>query len=370
MLARAYALVALMGLASTWVLVAGEADEGGRRDGPRSWAAFAVLTVVAVHLHYSALLVLAAQVAWLATRRRWRMAAAGLLGAASILPWFLWSGSVGYAAQQNLVWIPPFSDQTVALWLTTQLVDLDLRWMSPGALALRWALVAPLLGLVAVGAVRSRGRARLLVWVWLLPPALALASVAAGTNVLHKARYFATGSAVLAALLAIGILSLRLPARWQAAVAAACLAAFAAGAIAEIQEPVGTDWRGVVRVLDAERRPGEELRVLPDIPLRLLTLRYYYDGPYRVLGEAEEGGAGSGAGGAGGAGGVDRPSAPGVWIALSPHAFEAARSRDPAAAAAARAELDALEQRFPSHEEHRLRAGTLLHLSTPTEDEP
>jgi hypothetical protein len=384
-MARAYAVVALVGLASSWVLVArerrtdrrGAQEPGGAytpgtaratdglaggagpasaavRDGWPRLLAYTALTALAVHLHYSALLVAAAQVAWLAARRRWRAAAAGALGAASVLPWFLWSAGVGYAAEQNLVWIPPFSEQTVTLWLTTQLVDLDVRWMSPEALALRWLLLVPVLALVVTGALRiGRGRAsregRLLVWLWLVPAVLGLASVAAGTNVLHKARYFATSSAALAALAAVGILSLRLTPRLRAAVAAAVLAAAAAASLAEVREPTGTDWRGMVRVLEAERRPGEALLVLPDIPLRLLTLRHYHDGPYRLLGEEPPG----------------SPPPAGVWIALSPHAFEATRSRDREAAEAARQHLRRLQQRYPRLHEYPLRAGTLLHLDHP-----
>jgi uncharacterized membrane protein len=344
-MARAYAVVALLGLASSRVLLA-----PGRR-GPRL-PAFAALTAIAVHLHYSALLVAAAHVAWLASRRRWWAVAAGALGAASIVPWFLWSGSVGYAAEQNLVWIPPFSEQTVTLWLTTQLVDLDVRWMSPAALALRWLLLVPVLALVVTGALRiGRGlgnrEGRLIVWLWLAPAVLGLASVATGTNVLHKARYFATSSAVLPALAAVGILSLRLPPRLRAAAAAALLVLAAAASLAEVREPTGTDWRGMVRVLETERRPGEELLVLPDIPLRLLTLRHYYTGPYRLLGEEPPPGS---------------PAPGGVWIALSPHAFEATRSRDPAAAEAAIRELRRLERRFPQRREHSLRGGRLIHL--------
>ena len=309
-LARAYELVALLGLASSWALVGravGGAASGGPddgavdtpgagaagaawRDGPARLAAFSVLTALAVHVHYSALLVLAAQVAWLAARRRWRPAVAGLAGAASLLPWFLWSRGVGYAPGPNLVWIPPFSSRTVSLWLTTQLADPDQRWLRPQALAGFWLLVVLALGLATVGAVRARGRARLLVWLWLAPPALALASVAVGTNVLEKARYLATSSAVLAALLALGIGALRVTPRTRAGIAAACLGILASGSLAEIAEPVGTDWRGMARVLAVEQRPGEELIVLPDIPLRLLTLRYYYDGRWRQLGQPPEGG--------------------------------------------------------------------------------
>ncbi len=368
-MARAYAVVALVGLASSWLLVAGEkrTDQRGEKlagDARPRWdragrlAAYAALTVVAVHLHYSALLVVAAQVAWLAARRRWRMVLAGLGGAASVLPWFLWSGSVGYAAEQNLVWIPPFSDLTVALWLSTQLVDLDLRWMRPVTLAARWLVLVPVFALAAVGALRAgrpeRREVRLLAWLWLVPPALALASVALGTNVLHKARYLATSSTVLAALVAVGIVSLRLPARGRGAVAAACLALGAAACLAEVGEPMGTDWRGVVRVLEAERRPGEELLVLPDVPMRLLTLRHYHHGPYRLLGEAPATGE----------------PARGVWIALSPHAFATVAGRDPAAAAAARAELARLERRFPGRREHPLRSGTLLHFYSPVVPQP
>ena len=318
-----------------------------------------MLTALAVHVHYSALLVLAAQVAWLAARRRWRPAVAGLAGAASLLPWFLWSRGVGYAPGPNLVWIPPFSSRTVSLWLTTQLADPDQRWLRPQALAGFWLLVVLALGLATVGAVRARGRARLLVWLWLAPPALALASVAVGTNVLEKARYLATSSAVLAALLALGIGALRVTPRTRAGIAAACLGILASGSLAEIAEPVGTDWRGMARVLAVEQRPGEELIVLPDIPLRLLTLRYYYDGAWRQLGQPAEGG-----GTAPGSG----PAARGVWIVLSPHAFEAVRGRDPAAADAARDELRRLRRRFPVHQELPLRSGKLLHLSRNPEE--
>jgi len=159
---------------------------------------------------------------------------------------------------------------------------------------------------------------------------------------------------VLAALLALGIGALRVTPRTRAGIAAACLGILASGSLAEIAEPVGTDWRGMARVLDAERQPGEELLVLPDIPLRLLTLRYYYDGRWRQLGQPPEGGQRRA---------PTRDRARSVWIVLSPHAFAAVRSRDPAAADAARDELRRLRRRFPVHQELPLRSGKLLHLS-------
>jgi mannosyltransferase len=354
LMARAYSSVALAGLVATWLLVADERRRGWRRP-----AAFAAVHLAAVFCHYSALLTVAVHGGWALSRRRWRFAAAAAVAAAAVLPWLAWVRTLGPRPGGPLAWVPPFGETTLPQ-LALDLV-IDLRgwgalegWLGPaGGAAAGLALAAVLVTLAAAGAVRARGDARLLAWLWLGPPGLVLAAVAAGSaNALHEARWFLVSSAAFSGLLAVGIDGLgggvARPARWRRpAAATAVLAVLAGGCALELAQPEGTDWRTVARVLAAEKRPGEELLVLPDTAFRLTTLRFYHPGPFRRLGERPWR--------------RDRP--PGVWVAWSPGAFAAARRHDSRAAAGAERELRRLRRRLPVERRVPLRSGTLIHLT-------
>lgn len=354
LMARAYSSVALGGLVATWLLVTAEERRGWGRP-----AAFAAVHLAAVFCHYSALLTVAVHGAWALSRRRWRFAAAAAVAAASVLPWLAWVRSLGPQPRGPLAWVPPFGETTLPQLVLDLVIDTrGWGWLeswlgSAGGSAVGLALAAALIAFAAAGAVRARGDARLLAWLWLGPPALVLVAVAAGgPNALHEARWFLLSSAAFCGLAALGIDALGAGeaqgAAWRRrAAAAVALGVLAGGCALELAQPEGTDWRTVARVLAAEKRPGEELLVLPDTEFRLTTLRFYHPGPFRRLGERPWR--------------RDRP--PGVWVAWSPDAFAAARRRDPGAAAAAERELRRLRRRLPVERRVPLRAGTLIHLS-------
>ncbi len=352
LMARAYTLVALAGLAATLLLAGEERTEAA---GWRRPAGFAAISLAGLACHLSALLVVAVHGAWALRRRRWRYAAAAAAVGAAFVPWHLWARGLRLRPGGPLAWVPPFGETTVPN-LGADLVA-DLRgwgaleaWPGPElGPALGWAVLAVLVALAAAGAVRARGEARLFAWLWLGPPALALAAVAAGEpNMLHEARWFLTSSVAFVALLARGIDGVGRESRvWRRrAAAAAALAALAAGCALELAQPESTDWRGVARAVAAEGRPGEELLVLFEPVHERTTLRFYHQGPFRRLGERP----------------WRRDAPPGVWVAWSPDAFEALRRRDPRAAADAERELRRLRRRLPEERVHPLRSGTLVHL--------
>ena len=365
LMARGSTLAALAALAASLLLAEDDAgDPAGEASAPstapaaptpwRRVAGFAALDLVALGVHVSSLLVVVVHAAWALRRRRWRHAAAAAAVAATMVPWFAVGAVFGHRPTAPLRWIPPFHATSVPELTAHLAVDLDGwglldTWLGePAAAAAGWAVVLALVALAAAGAAAARGAARLLAGLWLGPPLLGLALVAAGgPDVLHEARYFLVSSIAFIALLALGAWTL--PRRRRNVAAGLTAAALIAGCGLELAQPAGTDWRTVARVLAAEARPGEELLVLPDEPFRLTTLRYYYPGPYRRLGERQWR--------------DDAP--PGVWVAWSPGAFAAARRRNPAAAAAAERELRRLERRLPERHEIPLRSGTLLHLTRP-----
>ena len=271
--ARMYALCSLFLILSFFFLHRALAEGRGR-----DWVLYAACLVASFYASVAALPVLAAQLAYGLLRRR-RIAAvlAGLAAAILLyMPMVLFYLRPG--GQRPIAWVPPVAASS----LMEIFYGFAFRPVPPERMFRLYATLAPgleiaSLALPAALLVHAIGRA-IIAWkgvrqaandpavtdvalpmLWLaLPLALEVLYSLLAHSVLGPKRYLLVLSPAYTLLLAIGVARLR-PAAVRIGVGALVVLLFAVSAFSYYALPAREDWRGAIRHLDAELRPGEVL---------------------------------------------------------------------------------------------------------------
>ncbi|MCK6550891.1 glycosyltransferase family 39 protein [Myxococcota bacterium] len=245
--ARAYAMLALFVLATTWSFIALV-----ERPSIARAAAWAVLSVLAVYVHFFALIVTGAQLASLALvrgrRRLLRPAGVALvLALALALPAALYqpltSGQVD--------WIAPVSLVDVARVVLSLAGGTVVSLVVVGALALLSVLGA--VRRLRSDGVERWGFALALTAAWAVAPIVVPLIASLLLKPLLVARYAIIGLPAIAILVALGIDALGRTSRIVATIVVLAVSAHAIH-----RWPVeGEDWRVVARVIADESRPSD-----------------------------------------------------------------------------------------------------------------
>jgi hypothetical protein len=259
--ARAYALMTLLVLASSWALLQALEDRGRGW-----WAAYAVASAAAMYSHYTAALVLAPQAAWAlwTHREHWRgLLAANAAAALAFLPWLpSLSDDTGAVAQRVIGAFEPFGFDALQRSLTRATVGAPFMSVHdlPGRIALVLLAVA---ALVAVGGLLARRAGPWRAWAHpglLLAMALGAPVGAAVYSALGDDIYIARNMAVSlpGIWLLAGALVTGLPRRVAVAAGGLVLLVFAIGAVKTLdddsQRPA---YRDIAAFIDADARPGD-----------------------------------------------------------------------------------------------------------------
>lgn len=354
--ARPYAPLVLVALLSTALLVRVE-DRPGEAQG-RDVLLFGLLTLLALGLHASALLVLAGQLVFLAVRRRprWRLVAAGL-GALVLALAGLGAGlavldSLRIEPPDPLGWLPAFS------WSSLVTFPRDLLFGVPlgsEAVLLRTIVLGLSAGTAALAFLAgwrgwSEPRTRALASLCAVPLAVGLAASAFGHDLLRVPRYFGVSGVALLLLaargawpagkLAPGSGGLRSLGRWGGVVAALLLGASAAGCVLFFRFPRHPDWRAAAWVVQEHRGSGEEIAVASRFSTQEAVLEYYLGEEVVVFPSVRSS--------------TVPPALPGWWIVV-PSTPTTLFSDAP------QESIERLADRYREREEHRVPGALLVH---------
>jgi 4-amino-4-deoxy-L-arabinose transferase-like glycosyltransferase len=342
--ARAYTLVQALLLGATLLLVRTEADSW--RDGLR----FSLLTTLAGWTHFSAFLVIGAQILGLAIARRWRAAVSGLVAFALAVP-VLMAVLQLTRVRARISWISRGEADPWSHVFIRPFADLGSSWLAD---PLNLSLAIALLTLGLLGVWMLSGHRVLVLAIWIGPPLfVGVAELWGAYPVYRIARYFAASWAVAPLLVVGGIW--RIGRAWRAG-AVALLLAVSALALTETVVDLrdGTNWsaRDVAAIIQAEGKSSDVLLLHTDRKADLVALAHY--AKMRVADLSQRRGWPKVRRRKRGA---DRAEA--VWIVF--------RLPEPTEGRAFE-RLQALSERFPQREEWQPRGDKLVRLSRSTPD--
>jgi len=310
-MARMYTLVALVVL-----LAAGWALAHEERPDRRAVLVLAVLTALALHLHYSATLYVGGLAAYLLFRTRpaWRLLAGLGLGALTLLPWgivfLLYRSPIDPVA-----WLPAARPESVVTYPATLAYP---YWNKVIAWPLALAAGLLIAGLAWRGRRALGDTGCLLTWFWLLPwPAMIGLMMLGVGDILTVHRYFLVAAIAQLVLTTAGILSLR---RGWPAFATAALAAWIALHVLGLGHFLtvypAPDWRAAARYIAASGEGAAPVLLLVKFEE---PFRHYYEAGAIITYDDITPGRGEDPGHL--RGGIPPPPETPLWIVISRRAY-------------------------------------------------
>ncbi|MFA5891765.1 MAG: glycosyltransferase [Actinomycetota bacterium] len=293
--ARMYPLVVVGALASTVLLV-----DSVRWGGARRWAAYALVTGVALYSHYFMLLLLPVHVGYLVLcgRRRgfrpWRAWAAATAGALALFApwmWLLYTTRIqpsGVASLTNGVRLPAgeYTAYGIIYAFITFFVVFVGGYQATAVLATATAVVAGMWPLAIVRGTTARRRSArrrrvtvfLVAWIVFTVGGVFVANIAVPGLFFQK--YLIIASPPVLLLIAARLSALRRFGLGLFFAAVVLLAATAAGAL-DPANPVREDFRAAAAAVTSHMSSGDAVVVLPGFDAK--PFRYYFDGRVELV---------------------------------------------------------------------------------------